>query len=332
MKRILLIGLLATALLACDKVDNIYPKVVSTELNYDLYPGGDSADYANNEWPTFTQNTNTQRNLLVEDYTGHRCVFCPPAAELAKQLESNNPGTVFSAAVHTGPEPFNETNWNATHIAPGDFQTVVPPTYIHNFANAEALQIGDRMGPNGVDPSSQFFGNPQGTVSRIKDGSNQITISPANWSSAVASALAANDLKVNIQAASNYYPSTSGLFLHTEIEIIDPTLTNDLYTVVYLLEDSIIKPQKFPSSVDSLNYLHHNVMRGCIDGRFLGQKLDAAHMQNGKYYFNYSYALPAGPEYTSDGHLYDDTNLHLLIYVRDAVTEEIYQVIKHDFN
>ena len=72
--------------------------------------------------------------------------------------------------------------------------------------------------------------------------------------------------------------------------------------------------------VDSLLYVHRDIMRGCIDGRFKGQLLDANHLDaNGKYYFNYSFALPAE---------YEPANMHVLIYVRDAVTEEIYQVIE----
>lgn len=320
----LLIFTLTVALFACDKVENIYPNAPSTELDYSLYPGTQE-EYEQNEWPVFSENTNTDRNILIEDFTGHRCIFCPPAAELAKQLETNNPGRVYSAAIHTGPEPYNP-NWN--NVAPGDFQTVVPPIYIHNFANDEGLQIGAYFG---TMAGSTFTGNPRGTVSRIAS-SGQYTLNPSNWQSEADAAVAANDLRVNIQAATNYYPSTRGLFLHTEIEIMDPTLSSELTTVVYLIEDSIIKPQKFPAGVDSINYYHHNVMRGCIDGRPFGQALDTKHLNaNGKYYFNYSFKLPTGP-ISQDGHLYDSANMHLLIYVRDAVTEEIYHVIEKHFD
>jgi hypothetical protein len=56
------------------------------ELDTTLYPGN-WADYVANEWPTFTANTNIDRNILIEDYTGHKCIFCPAAADLAHQLE-----------------------------------------------------------------------------------------------------------------------------------------------------------------------------------------------------------------------------------------------------
>ena len=128
--RKLLLFAIPVILFSCDRVENIYTPLPSTDLNFDLYPGTEQ-QYFLNEWPTFTDNTNTDRNILIEDFTGHRCIYCPPAAELAAQLEANNPGRVFAAAIHTGPEPYNP-NWN--NVAPGDFQTIVPPIYIHNFA------------------------------------------------------------------------------------------------------------------------------------------------------------------------------------------------------
>ncbi len=309
MKKIFLIlALILLVFASCDKVDNAYPpNLSSTDLDWNLYPGGDSVAYVNNNlWPTFSANTNTNRNILIEDYTGHKCTFCPPAATEAENIEAANPGRVFVGTIHTGPDGI------------GDFQSVSPPDFTHDFTCLEGLEIGTHFGANW--PGSNFLGNPKGTISRIDDGTGQVTLGPGSWSSATTTALNANVLKVNIQASSNYFPSTQGYFLHTEVDVIDASLTNDLKIVVYVLEDSIIKPQKMPDNTVNPNYIHRNVMRACIDGRAFGQLLDDAHKDpNGKYYFNYSYQVPP---------IYDPTNMHVLIYVRDAVTEEIYQVIE----
>ena len=293
---------------SCDKVDNAYPVGVSSNnLDWSLYPGGDSTDYANNGlWPTFTANANTNRNILIEDLTGHKCIFCPQAAVEAENIEMANPGRVFVATIHSGPNGI------------GDFQSVEAPDFTHDFTCPEGLEIGTYLGSI---PGSAFIGNPRGTISRIKDGSGQPTLNPGNWNSTTTAALSANDLKVNIQANSNYFPSTQGYFLHTELEVLDATLTNELDIVVYVLEDSIIKPQKMGDNTINMNYIHRNVVIGTVDGRAFGKQLDDAHKDaNGKYYFDYSYKLPI---------LYNPNNMHVIIYVRDAVTEEIYQVIEH---
>ena len=82
MRILLFIIVLGGVFYSCDHVKNPYPPEVNLELDTTLYPGLWS-DYENNEWPTFSQNTNTNRNVLIEDFTGHKCVFCPAAADLA---------------------------------------------------------------------------------------------------------------------------------------------------------------------------------------------------------------------------------------------------------
>lgn len=307
MKNILFIAIvLLGALSSCDKVENPYPSLPSLDLDFSLYPNGGQVEYVANEWPTFGANTNTNRNVLIEDYTGHRCVSCPAAAEIAHDEHSSNPERVFVVAIHTGPN------------GSGSLQAISPPLYLIDFTCPEGEEIGQTFGSDLA--GSPFFGNPYGSVNRYDAGNGFPVSQPGDWSSITTGLLAANDLKVNLQAETNYYPSTRGLFLHTETEILDGGLANELSIVVQLLEDSLIAPQVFPGGIDSLGYVHRDILRASIDGRAFGQSLDADHLDaNGKYYFNYSYKLPA--EYEVD-------NAHLLIYIRDAVTDEIYQVIE----
>ncbi|MFT5861026.1 MAG: hypothetical protein ACI865_003144 [Flavobacteriaceae bacterium] len=313
MKRGLIIAAVAIlGLASCDKVENIYPEGFSSgELDWSLYPDGDSTHYVDvaNAWPTFVANTNTDRNVLIEDFTGHKCTFCPAAADLAAVLADANPGRVYVAGMHIGPG------------GNGDLQVAFPGTYYdHDFTTPEGALIGLYFGNDWA--GSPFAGNPYGAISRMDHGNGSPVTTPSNWTNAVNSAIAANDLKVNMQAEANYYASTRGVFLHTEIDIVDAALTNELRTVVYIIEDTIQKPQLYPAPInDSLEYVHHHVMRGTIDGRAFGRELTSDDLDpiSGNYYFNYTYALPA--QYSAD-------NMHLMIYVRDAVTEEVYQVIQ----
>ena len=121
----LLLALGLLSLPACDRVSNPYPPVVNLELDTTLYPGN-WANYVANEWPTFTTNTNTDRNVLIEDFTGHKCIFCPAAADLAHQLHEANPNRVFVASIHSGVDGI------------GDFQSV-DPEYTLDFTNQDGL-------------------------------------------------------------------------------------------------------------------------------------------------------------------------------------------------
>ena len=305
MKKILFILAVATfAFASCDKVENPYPP--SNQGDYSLYPDGDSAHYAQNVWPTFTTNTNTDRNVLVEDFTGHQCVFCPAAADLAHQLVTDNPGRVYVSTIHTGASGEMEA-----------FQELTPPTFTVDFTNPEGFAIGKYFGFDW--PGSPFVGNPFGSVSRADHGNGYPTLGAGSWETAADAMILANDNKVNIQAVANYYPSTRGYFLHTEVDVVDPGLTNQLNVVVHLFEDSLVSPQKYPSFTE-YNYVHRDIFRGSLDGFAFGQPLDATNITaNGTYEMFYIYELPDQ---------YDPTNMHVLIYVRDAVTEEVYQVIK----
>ena len=124
---------------------------------------------------------------------------------------------------------------------------------------------------------------------------------------------------MNIQAQSNYYPSTNGFYLHTEYEFLED-LTSNYNATVYLVEDKIIDWQDVSGFADSL-YEHHNVLRGCIDGLAWGRPITGGTLTGDKSYLDYSYKPPVGM---------DNTDYHLLIYVYDLATYEILQVIKQD--
>jgi len=304
-KLFLFLSAAALVLASCDKVDNPYGPAIP-QGSYELYPDGDSAHYAQNAWPVFTENTSDDRNVLIEDYTGHRCVFCPAAATEAENIKQANSGRVVVVGVHAGPNGTeNLQEENASH-----------PAIFYNFIS-EAL--GQYFGVNWQ--GSLFSGNPFGSISRKNNGNGTPMEGPQTWSASTTSILQANENKVRMQAASNYYPSTRGLFLHTEIEVTDQMLNNELRLVAYLIEDKFVSPQDFPGSTQD-DYEHHDILRESLDGTVWGQELDADHLDpNGKYYFNYIYELPAQ---------YADDNVHVVLFVRDAVTEEVYQVIKHD--
>lgn len=297
MKNILFVALAAIfALISCDKVENPFPATIATALDYSLYPGGDSIAYTATEWPTFSTNPNLSRNVLIEDFTGHQCNNCPSAADTAENLHSDYPNSVFVASIHSGPgglQAFQETN----------------PEYPIDWTNESGLEIGEHLGSI---PGTVFWGNPYGSISRVNGGPE------SEWRGFTQTTLA-SPLEANVQAVLNYYPSTRGIFLHSEVELINTSLPDSLYTVVYLIEDSIVGKQKMPDNSTNYNYVHREVMRGTVSSGWKGRKLTSAELDDGKYYFNYSYELPAQ---------YEASNMHLLIYVRNASTEEIYQIIK----
>lgn len=293
---ILFIAISTGIFISCDRIKKPYIPAASTELEQSLYPD----NWSNYPWPVFNANTNTNRNILLEDYTGHKCVYCPAAGVIAAQLETANPGRVFVASVHTSPG------------GTGPFQTT-DATYTQDFTNPIVIKYGETFA-NGFG----FDANPKGTINRKEYGGIMFQ-GAGSWASLVNQAIAQNELKMNLQAAVNYYPSTRGLFLHTEIDTMN-IHSSDITIVVSFIENSFIAKQKFPAGEVQDEYHHHNIVRTNIDNQPFGRVILATDLkQNGKYYQNYSYKIPAQ---------YDPANCHLLVYAMNKTTYEIYQVIE----
>lgn len=306
--------IVAFLLSSCDKVENPYPPQF-VDIDTTLLYGMTFEEYKNTLWTDFSTNTNTNVNVMIEDFTGHKCTNCPYAAVEAIAIEEANEDRVFVASIHAGPDGTTP------------FQGTSGTLFAHNFTNPNGLLISTEITDGG------FIGNPSGTVNRKVFG-GQVFQNYTSWSGYTSTILSANDLKVNLQAITNYFPETRGVFLHTEIDVLE-TITADLYQVVYLIEDSLIAPQvtpaswSFPSNIDE-EYVHRDIHRACIDGFAMGRQLTEANkvdkdgdpVSGNKYYLNYSYKLP--DQYNPD-------NMHLLIYLYNKETNEVLQVIRKDF-
>lgn len=289
---------------SCDKVENPYPEQYAIDTT--LYPGL-WADYLANDYPVFTQNTNTQRNALIEDFTGHKCNNCPNAAIVAHDIEVANPGRVFVAGIHAAPSATGTSSFQSFDASASSFYT--------DHTNAEGKSYGIEF-QNGFN----FFANPQGTVSRRVVDNKMFDLS-GTWQSRTATILADVNLKVNIQSVFNYYSSTDGGYLHVEVE----KLTSDVITmntVVYVIEKSLIDWQVMPDNTYNEFYEHESRHLGCIDDLAFGRSVfTQASTQGEKSVLDYSYKLPASLE---------KEDIHFLIYVYDTETYEILQVIKQE--
>ena len=73
------------------------------------------------------------------------------------------------------------------------------------------------------------------------------------------------------------------------------------------------------------SYIHRDIHRGNIGGLSFGRNLEPDLLIGSKYYVNYSFLVPN----QLDGN-HNPENMHVLIYVYDQSTWEIYQVIKQE--
>ena len=53
------------------------------------------------------------RNVIIEEFTGRNCGYCPDGHRIANQIMANNPGRVWAVNIHSGDySPFTYPNLN----------------------------------------------------------------------------------------------------------------------------------------------------------------------------------------------------------------------------
>lgn len=295
---------------ACDKIDNPVRPIYG-DLDTSLYPG--PGFYV---FPEYDQNFPSDvENILIEDYTGHRCGNCPEAAIIAHDLKEANPGRVFVASVHASPgSGFQEVS------VPGDAEY---PEYSHDFRTD--------AGNDYVEDINGFIGNPQGMVNRkLSEIDNDNWEFKAAWPTVVNEIITANSpLQMNLQVKTNYYTETRGLFIHVQSKTLSDI--DGRYTmVVSLIQDELIAWQKdysLPVAEQNVEDYHHkDILLGSINGSYGTELFDGSSSAGEVFENDYSYQIPENIEYNTNAVAGEECGLSIIAYLMNRDTYEIIQV------
>jgi hypothetical protein len=226
---------------ACDKIDNPYPVIE-----------GVACDEVT---PTFPQNTDNKRYVLVEDLTGHRCNNCPGAAYQIDTIKQNVGKQVIPVGLHVtlnfaGPDPSKA------------------PKYQSDFRTPGGTEVYDNLTPN--------VGLPAIMVNRIDTFTSpkrfNIYYTSNNLSPNVRSLI--NTVpKARMQLITSFDASSNKVCAFAETELL-ANLSDDHSIVFYLLEDNVVDYQLYNgnggdpaySAGDISNYVHKHVLRKVMNG------------------------------------------------------------------
>ncbi len=206
-----------------------------------------SCDYVNNTvQPTnggSTPNSSiVYKKVLLENYTGHKCGFCPAAALELKKLKNTYGNKIVPVCVHAGFQAFSNA------IYPSYFQTPAGDTYDTQFGNSAA-------------------GNPNGLVNRASYGTASFIKQWSNWNTELAQQIAIPS-KIQLKIKNTFNTSNNSLSTAITIKALT-ALTGQYKLVVLLTEDSIIGEQAdYSKPVGSqfiTDYEFNDVMRGTIN-------------------------------------------------------------------
>ena len=285
---------------SCDKVEFPYPQQV--------------AEPASCTEPIFDSNLNTQRNVLLEDFTGHRCPNCPGATYNAIQYQNTLEGQGKHLII---------VGMHATDLAE-------PLTSGTEFLSEYRTTDGDNFG-NLTNSYSEYFGGatgfayvPIGLVDRANYNSSNV-VDVGDWNNAIDDRFSL-PLQANLQMEINYDVAFDKACIYIETEFLQ-NLGGNYNLVVYVVEDSIVDWQinglngdpTYPLDENIEFYMHRHVFRGAVNGTW-GASIATGGVTIGQEIVK-GYNVDIKPEWNPE-------HISFVAYVYDDATKEILQVIE----
>ncbi|MCD4730046.1 MAG: Omp28-related outer membrane protein, partial [Bacteroidales bacterium] len=270
---------------ACDKIDEPLSLVDEQDINLDQLP--------------FDSVVVNYKQVLLEDFTGHKCVNCPEAAINAHLLAEEKDHKLIIYSVHAGfyAEPDETGHYTA------DFRCETGNEIFNNFV---------------------ITGWPAGTVNRV-EFSGSVILGGGAWEDAVHSELHKENV-INM-TLKNYY-NIEGNKLTVEVSsTFLQQLEGKFNLVVLIVEDHILSWQRNnePSigpTPDWENYEQRNVLRDAISSAFgnhFTESEDGMIVSGETYTERFSYEL--NEEWVTE-------NCNVIAYIIHEETGEILQTVE----
>ena len=214
---------------------------------------------------TIVSTTPENRKVILEEFTGINCTFCPQGHAIAQNIQNNNQGDVFLINIHSG-----------------------------SFANPNGSQPDFRtQWGQAIDNQSGLIGYPAGTVNRQnfpgqEQGNNGTTaLSRGQWAGAANAVLGENSYA---NTAVNAVVDVQTRIMTVDVEAFytdnSPVATNKFNVAV--LQNNTLGPQVGGNMGNS--YVHQHRLIDLLTGQW-GE--DITNTTSGSLFSNqYVYAIP----------------------------------------
>ena len=227
-----------------------------------------------------------ERIVLLEEFTGFRCVNCPLAAEIAHELTDMYPDNIVVVAMHP-----KGSAWTKPAEGYVDLTSDIATVYFEAFGSPEAFPVGmiNRTPYNG---------------SVLQDRSN--------WMTCVNEQLVvAPELKLSLSAMVDADSRTIDL---TATVTTDVEFNGKVNLQLLLVEDDIVGAQLMPNGKENSEYVHKHVLREAINGNW-GQTIELPGVGDEVDVIN-SYVVPGQ---------YELVNCTVVAYLYHEETKQVIQ-------
>lgn len=227
------------------------------------------------------------RNVVIEEFTGRNCGWCPDGHVIANSICNSNPGRAWAVNIHAGS---------------------FAPTSYPNFNTTVSTQICNGSGVNAF---------PAGMVNR----STAQAQGRGAWSGLASQQLAqASELNVGGQVVIN--PETREASIIVEVYYTGNSTESTNYLTVYMLQDSIWGSQSGGSSNPSQwvggQYCHMHILRAAINESLWGDPISPTTAGT-LITKEYTYAIPEVIG-SPNGVDVDINNIHFIAFVSEKTS------------
>jgi hypothetical protein len=177
------------------------------------------------------------RQVLIEEFTGVRCVQCPGGAIAIEELLGIHAEQLVAVSIHAGDFsfPYNDSQY--------DFRT------------NEGNQI--------INYLEKPAGYPSAVVNRKKfEGQFNLQLNQGDWAGSIASELAVAP-KVRINIEPDYDPASRQLIANVALFVDEAITDPDVHLSIMITESGIVDKQITPAGINTA-YVHKHALRGML--------------------------------------------------------------------
>lgn len=244
------------------------------------------SNIADDERLIYVEPAKASRNVLIEDFTGQRCVNCPKATDAIHEIQEVYGENVIAVAIHSGP-----------------------------FGGLSARNPG-LMTPTGKEYWNAWFDSTQGQpVAKINRSITSDTY--GNWAADVQACLA-QSTDVVIEAKSECNKETGEMTINVNTRA---NVGRKAKIQVWLTEDNIVARQDMPDGSHNNEYVHQHVFRAAVNGTW-GE--DITYTEN-EQHLNWTTTLDETWDFNNVNvvvFVYDDNGVEQVIQI-PAVTPAV---------
>ena len=180
------------------------------------------------------------RNVILEEFTGYNCQYCPDGHKKANEICADHEGRAWAINIHTG-----------GYATGSGYET--------DYGAAIASQ-------------SNLSGYPMGTINRHLFSGNATAMSRGDWANA-ANTILAMESPVNIAAEGSINVDTRVMTLHIEIYYTANSNNATNLLNIALLQNNVFGPQVgastwYPEMVVNGEYRHMHMLRDMLTGQW----------------------------------------------------------------